>query len=305
MYKRNARGVLHPTPSKKNKEVIQSLKIPPSYKNVEIDLRKREGYIATGKDSTGRTQYFYDKKHLEKSYNKKYEKLIRFGEKLPTLCKRIDAYLKTPFQQWTDDHKCALALKIMITCNFRVGNDEYAEEYNTFGISTLNKKHFSFNRDGTVKIEFIGKKKMKNEKVLQDKKLSKMLKHLVEQARGGNDVFGVDSGKINDFLNDCVGNDSDERFTTKMWRTWVANIMYINDVPKPAETETERKKDSVEAIKKSAEALFHTPSIHKKNYLMNELPEMYITQPEKWIRTFHGDTRMCFLKFLKKEIGKN
>lgn len=296
-------------------EELNNIKIPGTYTNVILTNRPAEnGLEATGYDGTGRKQYFYNKKHLADSRKEKYSNLIFLGMNLPKITKDIES-LRTRTKP-DNESLNAMALLIMMKCNFRVGSLNNQKKYGTYGLSTLTTEHIRFHKGG-VTIKFNGKKQQINECFIDDKAITTMLKKLVVHNKSGGNGGSSSSGKKPGYLFSWNGTrvtpDTLNEFlakyhpdiTTKTWRTWFANTRYLNlmrleDVP---EGITLRKRISNQVVKKVAEELHHTPAICKKNYLMTELIDLYVDDPVKWKNSKRQSPDQFFTDFLKSHYS--
>jgi DNA topoisomerase-1 len=292
-------------------EELNNIKIPGTYTNVILTNRPAEnGLEATGYDGTGRKQYFYNKKHLADSRKEKYQNLIFLGMNLPKIIKDIDT-LRSKSKP-DNDSLNAMALLIMMKCNFRVGSLNNQKKYGTYGLSTLTTDHVKFHKGG-VTIKFNGKKQQVNENFLDDKEIVAMLKKLVSHNKKNTSsssgsasyLFSWNGTRVTpDTLNVFLGKYHPD-ITTKTWRTWFANTRYLKlmrneDIP---ESKTLRKRISNQVVKIVAEELHHTPAICKKNYLMTELIDLYVENPEKWKSSKSQNPDLFFTDFLKSHYS--
>ena len=274
----------------KLKEFVSKNYIPPAYKDVKINLKATADVYAIGIDDKGRKQYLYRKKHTENSSKQKFYKLIEFGKIYPNLKRDISILLGKPSN--TREHEIGMVLKLMIDCNFRVGNSVYQKENKSFGTTTLQGRHIQKTKNG-VSITFTGKKGVENTAKVKDSRLVKSLKKI----RGNRkNIFSVDSTEVNQYLKK-YGD-----FTSKDIRTWQANIHFIKNVCK-FHTSTCKPKDTIkQASEKTAELLHHTPTISKKSYIFKELINAYLQEPNKFINFFNKHSEKQFINFLKKNI---
>ena len=299
---------------------LNEIKIPGTYTNVIVTPDPKNGLEGTGYDGTGRKQYFYSKKHLEDARKEKYSNLIFLGMNLKDINRDIEKLTK----KRNPDLDClnAMALQIMLMCNFRVGSQNNQKKYGTYGLSTLTTEHVTFKNGGAV-IKFNGKKQQLNECFIKDKDVVNMLRKLVNHnkvsgssnKRGGGSKSAEDSSKYlfswngdrlsPDSLNEFLGKYHPD-ITTKTWRTWFANIRYL-DLMKAEkenpESKTARKRLSNQVVKKVAEELHHTAAICKKNYLMTELTDLYVEKPERWRLGKSQTSDQFFTNFLKSHYS--
>lgn len=274
---------------------LNNIKIPPTYSKVVICPNHSNDLIATGYDSTDRKQYFYSQKHQIESSKNKYCNLIQLGKLLPKITKDINNLINRANYDNIDQNILdALALRVMMLCNFRVGNNHNVKEYNTYGLTTLTNNHIKIggnrnNNNDSVHIKFNGKKQQINECIIRDKKTVNFLKLLTKHRskldkNSKETLFSFNNIKVTpESLNKFLSK-YDPNITTKVWRTWFANISYLTKILKQdiSDTKTHRKQLNNKVIKQISEELHHTPAINKRNYLINDLPKIYIENPLLW-----------------------
>ena len=294
-------------------EYIKSLVIPPAYKDVTVFYEKDPKILFEGYDDKGRKQQIYSAAHKKKAARKKYCNLIDFGRVLPTIESDLIKYMKnTTF----DKNKIiALILKIIMKCGFRVGNLKYKKLYNSFGISTILKKHLK-SEGPNIKISFIGKKGVLNECMIDDKILVSEINKLTAGKKGDDHVFMYKDAdgwtmpsaiEINNWLKAYHIN-----VTSKMFRTFDTNILFIEYMRKHAVdpekmTAAARKKITNDALKVISCQINNTPAICKKEYLFIELLNLFLEAPKVFRKYFFGCdcAQKCFLKFLDEYCAKN
>jgi DNA topoisomerase IB len=157
----------------------------------------------------------------------------------------------------------------------RIGNDEYAETNNSFGLTTLRNRHIAFLKGGRARIAFRGKAGKDHEIVLDDARLTRLVRHI--QQLPGQHLFQyqdddgkpqpVDSGTINDYLREAMGAD----FTAKDFRTWGATLHAIGllaRTPLPERPSEAAFKSCIAAvIRQVAQDLRNTPAVCRKSYV--------------------------------------
>lgn len=306
---------------------VTSLRVPPAYDKVKINLEKGNKLFAYGIDEAGRPQYIYNEKYVKKQMAKKYCKLIKFERKLPAINERIDRLVAQ--KKWNMNKVIAVILRIILHCNFRIGNDIYRRKYNSYGITTVTRDHLTFRSDGTVRIKFIGKKGVENDCVVRDKRLVSAMRRIDKANREvGNGRNGVNGGKDPYFtykddktgemkvikatdVNNFLGKFG--QFTSKDYRTWAANVALLGELCKTVGTKGEgmgksvtgRKKDLKEVIERVSVRLHHTPAICKKSYIDNDVLDMYVDKPDAFKKLIKGcdGTGECvnkvFVNFLR------
>jgi DNA topoisomerase-1 len=289
VYKTSGGGIISAEDMSPNlKRHIKLLKIPPAYNNVKINLNGDQDVLAIGIDSKGRPQYIYNKTFTDKNEDKKYFNLIEFGRQYKKIMTRINADLTG---QNCIDKEIATVLKIISECNFRIGNDLYKENYNSYGVSTLESKHVKINGEN-IDISFIGKKGVHNKCSIKHRKLSRNLRHKKNlsksKSKSNKGLFNISNQQINSYLKD-FGD-----FSSKNFRTWNANIEYIFNIQEFDEEYRSdcdmsihgRKIISNKAAQKVAEQLHHTAAVCKKNYIDRHLIDLYINDGDQFYKSF-------------------
>jgi len=293
--KKTKRNILHEYKDKTGKNVSKkiikpylNIYIAPAYDNVKINKNINAKVLAIGYDEKDRPQYIYNTRCIKSRGKNKFKKLIKFGKNLSKILKKIENDYKSKAD--SKDKQIAMILKIIMDCNFRIGNDKYTKENNSFGVSTLLAKHIKTNNGVTV--DFVGKKgvqntcKIENSKMkinLKTKKKKYKNKEKIFQYTKDGQTYNIKSDDVNDYLGE---------YTTKNFRTWSANILLIEYLLK-----NNCLKDGIEYV---AKKLHHTPSICKTNYIDPKLVDFYENNPEKFCEYFKGNKDKQFTDFLIK-----
>ena len=249
---------------------IKQLVIPPAWQNVWI-CTKPNGYLqVTGKDVKGRKQYRYHKKWSQARGEQKFSKMISFGESLPTMRKKVASLLTG--KMISRSLVLGLLVNILDRTLIRVGNKEYARSNNSFGLTTLRNKHLKLS-DQEVKLDFIGKKGIRQQISITDRKAIALIKKCKELP--GYDLFqyldadgtlhAITSNDVNAFIKEISGND----FTAKDFRTWGGTAYAIGYILTQfgQEEKLDEKRMSVELCKHVAKKLGNTPTVCKSHYI--------------------------------------
>src|SRR4051812_12857357 len=254
-------------------ERIRSLAIPPAYSNVWICSDPRGHLQATGRDARGRKQYRYHAKWRATRDAGKFDKLIRFGERLPHLRRVLRRDLALP--GLPEAKVLAVIVSLLASTGIRIGNEEYARSNGSYGLTTLRDRHVTFLREGRAVLRFRGKSGQAQEARIDDARLVRILRRC--QQLPGQTLFQyidddgvrrpVDSGMVNRYLHDAMG----EEFTAKDFRTWggtVSAIALLARTPLP-ESAAERpfKSALVEVVKAVADRLGNTPAVCRSSYI--------------------------------------
>ena len=286
----------------KTLERIKSLKIPPAYTDVVISNNPNSKIQSIGVDTKKRKQYTYHPHHLEHQSKLKFNDLILFGKKI----KRIRKDIYANIVKCHDNHQllyekdCVISIVLYLIdyCNFRVGNEKYKKLYNSFGVTTLNSRHFNFNKNHTT-IEFIGKKGVLNKHKVSNYNMCFLLKKLCNSKDeyvfyyldDKNNKYRVTEKHINDFL-----KKYNDVLTVKMFRTWNANYMLLKEMLnlELPDTPSKAKKNIRNGIKKAASQMHHSSTVSKKSYMSSEIVELYLKNPKKFKR---------LIEFFRKKNG--
>lgn len=268
-----------PINSKEELKRIRSLIIPPAWKDVWICLDPNGHLQATGRDAKGRKQYRYHFRWQKIRNELKFDKMMLFGQNLPNIRKKIQEDLN--LSGIPKEKVLALVISIMSETLIRVGNIEYAEENETFGLSTMRNQHVEI-KGNKIKFKFKGKSGKFHEIDYNNPKLSKLVKKCQELP--GHDLFeyldeqgnthSISSGEINTYM--C--SITDQTFTAKDFRTWGGSVyaMQILQDFSSFENQTEAKKNLTDAIKIIAKKLGNTTSVCKKYYIHPKVVEAFL-----------------------------
>ncbi len=123
--------------SKADLERIDSLKIPPAWKEVAINPAANGRVQVIGKDAAGRWQYLYHSSHTRLQEAKKFRRLTKFAKTLPAMRKTVSRHLKQ--NDLGRERVLACILRILSTCFLRPGSQVYASENGSYGIATLRR----------------------------------------------------------------------------------------------------------------------------------------------------------------------
>lgn len=280
--------------NKKTKKVIKdqkqidrfkSLRIPPGYKNVEISKGVRSKVQAIGEDDKGRKQYIYSKAYTKAQEKVKFNDLIIFGKNVEKIRSKVKKQLSKSHFDINKESLIAIVIYLIDNCNFRVGCEKYKKLYKSYGVTTLNKKHLTFEKK-QLTIEFTGKKGVLNKAIITNKKMCNMLRVLCGK-NGDEYLFQYDKNNnlhvtekhVNQFL-----KQYDPKIKVKMFRTWNANMILLNEIlnyPTP-ETKAEADKNLKKIIESAAEKLHHTKTVSKSSYMNNRIIDLYRDDLDKF-----------------------
>jgi len=252
---------------------IGSLAIPPAYERVWICPTPHGHLQATGRDARGRKQYRYHPQWRCFRDGEKFERMPAFGEALPRLRRRIRHDLG--LTGLPSDKVLALVVSLLDATRARIGNAEYARDNDSYGLTTLRNRHVRFVQNGRLLFRFRGKGGAEHQIVVDDKRLARMVRrchqlpgqHLFQYLDDSGGLHPIDSGQVNAYLKDAMG----EAFTAKDFRTWGATlhaIAILHGTPLPqTASEREFSRCILDAIRKVAADLRNTPAVCRKSYI--------------------------------------
>lgn len=274
IYKKNGRCIKQKSELKR----FNSLVLPPAWINVKISDLSNGHLQAVGLDIKNRKQYRYHPKWNLIRNQTKFYKIAEFGQKLPFIRKQVDIDLEQ--KEWSKDKVVALVIRLMEETHIRIGNEKYAKENKSYGLSTLRKRHININRN-SLRFEFIGKKGKQHTITTRNKQLIKLVSRCEEIP--GWEVFKyydkngerkvLDSHMVNEYLHKISG----EYFSAKDFRTWAASIIFFENLMELGVTSDEKeiKKNIVLAYDATAEALGNTRNVCKNYYVHPLLVSKY------------------------------
>lgn len=249
---------------------LRKLIIPPMWKDVFI-CGFDDGHIqAIGRDLKGRKQYIYHSIFEKQRQEEKFRKMLSFAGKLPKIRKKAYSDLKSNI--WEKKKIIALITLILDEYGIRIGNKQYQIRNDTFGLTTLRRKHLSIEDDEVV-FKFKGKSKQEREVHIDDSELIPFIKNAANMP--GYEIFRykdydgsfkeIDSDDVNSYISKHMGED----FSSKDFRTWAASRLAIEcyEEALKQKIDASRKKFSNIVIKMVASELGNTPSVCKNYYV--------------------------------------
>jgi DNA topoisomerase I len=260
-------------------ERIESLAIPPAWRDVWISPHPRAKLQAKGTDRAGRQQYLYHPEFRAEQEQAKFDRLVLFGERLPDLRKAMSEHIDLdPMEpEWT----CAIAVRLINLGWFRVGTDRYVKKSKTFGITTLRKSHVSV-RGSRIAFRYRGKRRAWVRTAFVDDELAEAIKELLA-VKGGSRLFryryeGSLCNLTGARLNDYIGEHLGEEFTAKDFRTWGGTLMAAVALAErgPAETGTEAKRAVTGVMRRVGERLGNTAAVARSSYVSPAVVEQYL-----------------------------
>jgi DNA topoisomerase-1 len=258
---------------------IKSLAIPPAWREVWICPLSYGHLQATGRDAKGRKQSRYHPRWREVRDETKYERMRIFGEWLPRIRERVEHDLALP--DLPREKVLATIVRLLETTFLRVGNEEYAKENHSYGLTTLRNKHVDV--DGArVHFKFKGKSGRVQEVDLEDRRLARIVKRCLDLP--GYELFqylddqglphSIEAADVNEYLHAITS----QPFTAKDFRTWAGSVLacaMLREL-RQFESATQAKKNVAQAVKQAAAQLGNTPAVCRKCYVHPGVIESYL-----------------------------
>jgi DNA topoisomerase I len=245
---------------------IRRLALPPAYERVWISLDPRGHLQATGFDARGRKQYRYHQDWAAWRSSRKFGDLVTFGHALPAIRRRVlrdleDRSQETPFL-------LSALVSLLDVTYMRVGNRTYVEENKTYGATTLQKRHLTFEQDG-IRLSFTAKGGKRVRRKLRHPRLQKILEEIADLP--GRDLFSwrdqegvlhrVDSGRLNAYLAQITGHS----LSAKTFRTWGGSVAAFGEAWKMIQAE--ERPTIRQMCQIASDRLHNTPSICRSSYV--------------------------------------
>jgi DNA topoisomerase I len=261
------------------RDELKALAIPPAWTDVWISPIRRGHLQATGRDARGRKQYRYHPRWREVRDEAKYGRLIEFARALPRVRRRTDRDLRRrglPRQK-----VLALVVRLLEATLIRVGNDEYARENRSYGLSTMRNRHVEI-RGSNLRFTFRGKGGKDHEIDVRDERLARVVRQVQELP--GQTLFqyhdadgerqSVTSDDVNAYLREISGDD----FTAKDFRTWAGTVAAAMALQEFSEFDDEagRKSAIVQAVERVAELLGNMPTVCRACYVHPDVIDAYL-----------------------------
>ncbi|MEO8031795.1 MAG: DNA topoisomerase IB [Gemmatimonadota bacterium] len=267
----------------RDKVLLQRMKglvIPPAWTDVWISPDPHGHIQVTARDAKGRKQYRYHFAYRAVRDETKFERLFEFSEILPGIRAKVEKDLaKTGYPR---EKILATVVRLLEKTLIRIGNEEYAKENRSYGLTTMRQRHVEVEGSEIV-FEFRGKSGVKHEVKVADRRVAKIVQHC--QTLPGEELFqyvdpdtrarrSLDSGDINEYL----GTTSGREVTAKDFRTWAGTMLAARQLRElgPAPSERQAKLNIIKAVDVVAKKLGNTRAVCRKYYVHPVIFEAYM-----------------------------
>jgi DNA topoisomerase-1 len=258
---------------------IRALAIPPAWTDVWICASANGHLQACGRDARGRKQYRYHPDWRAVRDEAKYGRMIAFGQALPGIRERVDADLRR--HGLPRERVLAAVVRLLEKTRMRIGNEEYARDNRSYGLTTLRDHHAEV---GTTRIRF--RFRSKGGKVsdveLTDARLARLVtrcqelpgQELFAYLDADGEVRSIGSSDVNDYLREITGQD----FTAKDFRTWSGTVLaaWALEELQAVDSESQAKRNVVRAVEQVAEWLGNTPAVSRRSYVHPAVIDAYL-----------------------------
>ncbi len=258
---------------------IRALAIPPAWRDVWI-CSADDGHLqATGRDARHRKQYRYHRRWREVRDETKYGRLIPFAAALPRIRRRVARDLARPGLPRAK--VLATVVRLLETTRARIGNEEYARENESFGLTTLRERQVRVH-GSRLRFRFRGKSGVEHAIELDDRRLAGIVRHM--QDLPGEELFRyiddegetrrIESADVNAYLKETSGED----FSSKDFRTWAGTVLAARALHAlgPCSTQAEGRRNIAQAVAAVAGALGNTRAVCRKCYIHPGILESYL-----------------------------
>jgi DNA topoisomerase-1 len=273
------------------RERIAKIAIPPAWRNVWICAWEDGHLLAVGDDDRGRRQYIYHERWRSVRDQLNFYRLIGFGDALPAIRADVEGQLRR--RTLDADRVLATMLRIIDRAGLRVGNEVYAEENDSYGLTTLMKQHVAV-KGATVHFHFPAKSGKQADIALRDPGVARVIKLLLEQR--GRRLFTVDRAPVPaEVINARLAELTGAHLTAKDFRTWHGTTTVFRHLRAHLPAGKDAETHVLAAIDAAALALNNTRTVARAHYVHPDVVYGYTSgdlerflrgrrvQPGRWL----------------------
>ncbi|WP_113958141.1 DNA topoisomerase IB [Roseimicrobium gellanilyticum] len=257
---------------------IKSLVIPPAWTDVWICPQTNGHLQATGRDARGRKQYRYHPRWRQARDETKFHRILAFARALPKIRRRVKRDLRARGME--RNKVLATVVRLLEATLIRIGNDEYAKQNGSYGLTTIRNHHAKV-KGSTIKFSFRGKSGKKHDIDVKEPTLARVVRRC--QDLPGQELFAyetetgvhdVGSSEVNAYIREISGSD----FTAKDFRTWAGTVLAAIALREfeSFTSQAQAKKNIVTAIEAVASMLGNTPAVCRKCYVHPAILDCYL-----------------------------
>jgi DNA topoisomerase IB len=261
---------------------IDQLAIPPAWRDVWICPSAHGHLQAVGTDAAGRKQYLYHERWRARRDHEKFDHMLAFARALPALRAGCAERLAEPTPSRARVLACAV--RLLERGFFRIGTEGYAEQNQTYGLATMQKRHVTL-VGNAIRFDYVAKSGKRRVQSIVDDDVFAVVASLKRRRGGGPELLAykagslwvdVKSSDINDFIKEVTGGD----FTAKDFRTWNASVFAAVALAvsgEAAKSNTARKRAISRAIQEVAHYLGNTPAVCRASYIDPRVFDRYLS----------------------------
>lgn len=260
---------------------IKELAIPPAWKDVWICALPMGHIQAFGSDQAGRKQYIYHPKWRERRDREKFDHMLEFAHALPEMRARWNDDLRA--DGWGRERVLACAARLLDRGFFRIGTEGYAEQNQTYGLATMQKRHVRLEKGNEISFDYRAKSGKRRIWSIVDPEVYEIVAAMKRRRSGGPELLAYKSGTrwvdvksqdINAYIKAISGRD----FTAKDFRTWSATVLAAISLAVSGEvaaSKTGRKRAVARAVKEVSHYLGNTPAVCRASYIDPRVIDRY------------------------------
>lgn len=264
-------------------ERIKMLVIPPAWTDVWICPFANGHIQAVGIDVAGRKQYLYHQDWRTRRDQEKFDHMISFAQALPGLRAHSSEYLQR--RSVSRDRVLAGAVRLLDRGFFRVGSDEYADQNQSYGLATIQRRHVQLGKRNVIYFDYVAKSGKRRLQSVVDPEVYRLVATLKKRRSGGSKLLAyrkgdgwveIKSGDINRYIKAVTGDD----FTAKDFRTWNATVLAAVALAvsgQVASSESGRKRAMTRAVQEVAHYLGNTPAVCRASYIDPRVFDRYVS----------------------------
>jgi DNA topoisomerase IB len=260
---------------------VRDLVIPPAWEDVWITPYPNGHLQAVGTDDAGRRQYLYHPQWRERRDAEKFDRMLLFGKALSKARDRV--LLDLALEGMPLERACAVAVRLLDLGYFRIGNDVYADENGSFGLTTLERRHVRRFQDALL-FRFTGKSGVEHEIRIDDAVVIQAIEIMRRRrSRLDDRLLSYKNGRtwrslLPDLVNDYVRDSTGLEATAKDFRTWHATVLAaasLAETGEPGDSKASRKRAVSGAMQEVASFLGNTPTLARSSYVDPRIVDAY------------------------------
>jgi len=260
----------------------RDLVIPPAWEDVWITPYANGHLQAVGTDDAGRRQYLYHPQWRERRDAEKFDRMLLFGKALAKARERV--LLDLGLEGMPLERACATAVRLLDLGYFRIGNDVYAADNGSFGLTTLERRHVR-RQQGRLVFTFVGKSGVEHRIEIDDETVVAAI-DVMRRRRAADDpsLLAYKNGRdwrsiLPELVNEYVRESTGLEATAKDFRTWHATVLAaaaLAETDEPGGTKASQKRAVAGAMKEVSSFLGNTPTLARTSYVDPRVVDAYL-----------------------------